>query len=268
MDRKSLERMRNLFYMEHGCFTGRSWTCEEMLKEVVRVYGDGWTVVKPPVVDRARLASVTEFTKHPVPVSYYLPLIADSDFDYSIYRTPGRRRVEAVLAVLDKGEMEDVDYMIAGMKYKVCMVRRVPVTDYLTSVGLYGGYCVDLGTSIRLMRSGVIGMENSPYSYRFVVNGKKHFSPVCCLSETPNNVYARDLSQMSVGTMTIDSCLNALCRALGDGRENRDVKWYGGYPVCGVRVEIGGKKIMSEGVSERECKLDVINKILDYYGKD
>lgn len=249
------------YYLLAGGFTCMEISIDDVLKFVKDKYGPFWNATNP-VIDSNNINLVTQSTNFPVPVSYFYSIIMDDSFDALIDKKPGRRTVDRVLSLFKKSDMKEDVVMLEYGKYNVNFVYRIFSCEFLNSLNLTGEYAVDLKTALRLSSIGY-DLSESPYRYKFVINGKKNYSPLCCLPESLHNIYINNLSQTVINTCSVNECLNMLCSMEGFRYylytyDDRDLLLYRVVLIYGNKTE---KHFNS--YSRRECMLLAINRIID-----
>lgn len=210
--------------------------------EYERLYGGGMK----PTLNKNNIAMVSERTMYPIPLAYYYPFILGSGIDEAIEYRPRNTSMKYIREMFSAGELEVKWYTLLGKKYKVTMVHRVLSSDFLVCCGLSGIYCTDLFTSMRLMELGV-GFQ-TPYRYKFTVGGRKDYSPVCCLTESFNNTYMMDYSQLCVPAYPISTVIGYL----------KKTSWNSYIDGFIPDLEL----------SERDYGLKFINEMLDKYEEE
>lgn len=250
------------YYLLAGGITGMEISIDDVLKFVKDKYGPFWNATNP-VIDSNNINLITQATNYPVPVSYFYSIVMDDSFDALIDKRPGRRTVDKVLKLFKTSEIQDKTIMLKHEKYNINFVYRTFSPEFLRSLNLTGEYAVDLNTTLRLKSIG-FDFKELPYRYKFVVNGKKNYSPLCCLPESLHNTYINDLSQTVIDTCTVSGCLNMICGMEGF-RYTFQTGIEGGLLVYKIVVHYSDY-VVSYHISSsyRECVLSAINKIIDF----
>lgn len=250
------------YYLLAGGIPDNKMSINDLSEFVVSKYGNDWDFVRP-AIESNNIGFITQATNFPVPVSYFYSIVMDSSFDALIDRKPGRRTVDKVLKLFKTSETQDEAIMLEHGKYNVNFVYRVFSPEFLRSLNLTGEYAVDLKTALRLERLGFV-LKESPYRYKFMINGKKNYSPLCCLPESLHNTYINDLSQTVINTCTVSDCLNMICGMEGF-RYIFQSYMEGGLLVYKIIVQYDNS-IETRHVSSsyRECMLLAINKIINF----
>lgn len=229
---------------------------DEIIQAVSERYGYDWMNSKP-CIDSNNIGFVTQATKYPVPVSYFYSIVMDESFDSKIDKNPGVKNINRVVELFKPSEVKDVSIIYMGRKYLVTMVNRVFSQEFLRGLGLTGEYAVDLNTAI-LMKDINLNYSNSPYRYTFAVNGRKGYSPLCCLPESLHNSYVNDLSCVSVNTIGVSECFMAMVKMFHNKTSFRFDYHENETSLLVRRNDVYTNK----SFSYRECMLDNINKMI------
>lgn len=256
-----IAKLKLLHYLDSG---DMSLTLDEIRESVVERHGYNWMEKKVGITPE-NIGLVTQSTKYPVPLSYFYSIVMDSSFDAKIDKNPGKRSVNRILELFSPDSIYDQLILCSGKRFTVSMVDRVFTQEFLVYMGLTGEYALDINTASVLRDMG-FRFTNSPYKYRFAVNGRKTYSPLCCLPESLHNTYINDLSQVCVDTIGVSECVNMLCviegGAFSSVFDNIDGKKDGCFTVETSMI-INENAFTKNSFSYREAMLDQINNIIN-----